>query len=66
MLRKGVLSQASDAVTPGEEIKNPYVLEFFGLKDEYSETELEDALIRKLTHADAGQMHLYLNFAREH
>jgi hypothetical protein len=33
------------ADTPGEEIKNPYLLEFLGLKDEYSETELEDALI---------------------
>jgi hypothetical protein len=117
MLRKGTRSHAGDAVTPDEEIKNPYVLEFLGLKDEYSETELEDALIGKLqsfllelgadftfvgrqhrlrvgdewcrvdllffhrrlrsliiidlklgklTHADAGQMHLYLNYAREH
>jgi predicted nuclease of restriction endonuclease-like (RecB) superfamily len=117
MLRKGTRSHTSDAVTPDEEIKNPYVLEFLGLKDEYSETELEDALIGKLqsfllelgadftfvgrqhrlrvgdewyrvdllffhrrlrsliiidlklgklTHADAGQMHLYLNYAREH
>ena len=32
-------------VTPEEEIKQPLVLEFLGLKDEYSETELEDALI---------------------
>jgi len=99
-----------------EEIKDPYVLEFLGLKDEYSETDVEEALIRhletfllelggdftfvgrqrrlrvgdawyrvdllffhrrlrrlvidlkpgKFTHADAGQMHLYLNYAREH
>jgi predicted nuclease of restriction endonuclease-like (RecB) superfamily len=48
MLRKGTRSHADDAVTPDEEIKNPYVLEFLGLKDEYSETELEDALIGKL------------------
>ncbi len=99
------------------EIKNPFVLEFLGLKDEYSEAELEEALIRELeqfllelgndfafiarqkrlrvgtewyrvdllffhrrlrslivvelklgkfTHADAGQMNLYLNYAREH
>ena len=117
MLRGGGRSFATDAMTPDEEIKNPYLLEFLGLKDEYSESELEDALIGKLqafllelggdftfvgrqhrlrvgdewyrvdlvffhrrlrclvvidlklgklTHADAGQMHLYLNYAREH
>jgi hypothetical protein len=117
MLRKGTRLQASDTTTPDEEIKDPYVLEFLDLKDEYSETQLEDALIGKLqafllelggdftfvgrqhrlrvgdewyrvdllffhrrlrclviidlklgklTHADAGQMHLYLNYAREH
>lgn len=117
MLRKGARPRPSDRVTPEEEIKHPIVLEFLGLKDEYSETELEDALIRHLetfllelggdlafigrqrrlriggqwyrvdllffhrtlrcllvidlkteplTHADAGQMHLYLNYAREH
>lgn len=117
MLRKGPRSQVTDAIKPEEEIKDPYVLEFLALKDEYSETELEDALIGKLqafllelggdftfvgrqrrlrvgdewyridllffhrrlrclvvielklgklTHADAGQMHLYLNYAREH
>jgi predicted nuclease of restriction endonuclease-like (RecB) superfamily len=109
--------EASDLITPEEEIKDPFVLEFLGLKDEYSESDLEEALIihleafllelggdfafigrqrrlrigdewywidllffhRKLrslividlklgrfTHADAGQMHLYLNYAREH
>lgn len=31
-----------------EEVKDPYVLEFLGLKDEYSESDLEDALIRHL------------------
>jgi hypothetical protein len=31
-----------------EEIKDPYVLEFLGLKDDYSETQLENALIEKL------------------
>src|SRR5207302_2721799 len=35
-------------VTPEEEIRDPYVLEFLGLKDEYSESELEEALIRHL------------------
>jgi len=31
-----------------EEIKDPYVLDFLGLKSDYSESELEDALIRHL------------------
>lgn len=117
MLRKGSEARPEDAVSPEEEIKDPFVLEFLGLRDEYSESELEEALIRqlenfllelggdfafigrqrrlrvgdewyrvdllffhrrlrclvvidlklgKLTHADAGQMHLYLNYAREH
>jgi predicted nuclease of restriction endonuclease-like (RecB) superfamily len=117
MLRKGQIAGPDDAVSPEEQIKDPFVLEFLGLKDEYSETEVEEALVRDLetflielggdfafvgrqrrlrignhwfrldllffhrrlrslviidlklgefTHADAGQMHLYLNFAREH
>ena len=117
MLTKGSKAQPEDAVTPDEEIRDPLVLEFLNLRDEYSETDLEDALIRhletflmelgsdfafigrqrrlrigsewyrvdllffhrrlrclvvidlklgKFTHADAGQMHLYLNYAREH
>ena len=117
MLTKGAKAQSSDAVTADEEIKDPLVLEFLGLRDEYSESDLEDALIQHLehfllelgndftfvarqrrlrmddawyrvdllffhrrlrclvvldlklgrfTHADAGQMHLYLNYAREH
>ena len=117
LLRKGEVAKPEDAVTPEEEIKDPFVLEFLGLKDEYSEGDLEEALIVKMetfllelggdftfvgrqrrlrigtqwfrvdlvffhrrlrclvvidlklghfTHADAGQMHLYLNYAREH
>jgi predicted nuclease of restriction endonuclease-like (RecB) superfamily len=117
MLKKGAVPKPEDAVTPEEEIKDPFVLEFLGLRDEYSESDLEEALIRQLesfllelgsdfafigrqrrlrigdewyrvdllffhrrlrclviidlklgkfTHADAGQMHLYLNYAREH
>lgn len=117
MLSKGSKPQPSDSVTPDEEIRHPLVLEFLGLRDEFSETDLEDALVRHLetfllelgndfafvgrqrrlriddewyrvdllffhrrlrclvildlklgrfTHADAGQMHLYLNYAREH
>lgn len=117
MLAKGAKPQPGDAVSADEEIRHPLVLEFLGLRDEYSETDLEDALIRQLetfllelgndfafigrqrrlriddewyrvdllffhrrlrclvifdlklgrfTHADAGQMHLYLNYARDH
>jgi len=117
MLKKGEIKIKDDIVSPEEEIKDPYVLEFLSLKDEYSETDLEEALIfhmekflielgnnfafvgrqkrlrigdewyrvdllffhRKLrclvvvdlkigkfTHADAGQMNMYLNYVKEH
>jgi predicted nuclease of restriction endonuclease-like (RecB) superfamily len=117
MLRKGEKAGPDDVLTPEEEIKDPLVLEFLDLKDEYSESDLEEALIRhletfllelgndftfvgrqrrlriddewfridlvffhrrlrclilidlklnKLTAGDVGQMHLYLNYAREH
>jgi len=49
MLEKAETSQPSDAVTPEEAIKDPFVLEFLDLKDEYSESELEEALIHRLT-----------------
>jgi len=116
MLKKGEKPLPEDIVTPEEEIKDPFILEFLGLKDEYSENDLEEALIShlenfllelgsdfafigrqkrlrignewyridllffhrklkclviidlkvgKFTHADAGQMHLYLNYAKE-
>jgi predicted nuclease of restriction endonuclease-like (RecB) superfamily len=48
MLVKGEKPIAADAVSADEEIRNPLVLEFLGLKDEYSESDLEDALIRHL------------------
>ena len=48
MLLKGGRRKPGDQVTPEEEIKDPYMLEFLGLKDEYSETELEEGLIRHL------------------
>lgn len=35
---------------PEDAIKDPYVLEFLGLKDEYSESQLEEALIRHIEH----------------
>ena len=69
MLKKGEKPRPEDAVTPEEEIKDPLVLEFLGLKDEYSESEMLvviDLKLGKFTHADAGQMHMYLNYAREH
>ncbi|KAF0219724.1 MAG: hypothetical protein FD174_1737 [Geobacteraceae bacterium] len=117
MLQKGDKPRSEDAATAEDEIKDPFVLEFLGLKDEYSESDLEEALILhlehfllelgsdftfvgrqrrlrigdswyrvdlvffhrrlrclvlidlkldKFTHADAGQMHMYLNYAREH
>jgi predicted nuclease of restriction endonuclease-like (RecB) superfamily len=117
MLRKGSAATADDAVSVEEQIKDPYILEFLALKDEYSESDLEGALIAKLeafllelggdftfvgrqrrlrvgdewyridllffhrrlrclvvidlklgrfTHADAGQMLMYLTYAREH
>ncbi len=117
MLTKGQKLRPDYAILPEEAIKDPYVLEFLDLKDEYAESDLEEALIRhleafllelggdfcfmgrqrrlrigdawyrvdllffhrrlrclvaidlklgKFTHADAGQMHLYLDYAREH
>jgi predicted nuclease of restriction endonuclease-like (RecB) superfamily len=35
-------------LSPDGHIRDPFVLEFLGLKDEYSESELEDALIEHL------------------
>jgi predicted nuclease of restriction endonuclease-like (RecB) superfamily len=117
MLAGGAKARPEDAVSVEEEIKNPYVLEFLNLRDDYAENELEDALVRHLeafrlelgnnftfvarqkrirvgkewyridlllfhrrlrclviidlkvgrfTHADAGQMNLYVNYAAEH
>ena len=117
MLLRGRQQVPGDIISPEAEFKDPYMLEFLGLKDEYSESDLEEALVRHLedfllelggdfcfvgrqrrlrvgdewyrvdllfynrklrclvvidlkigrfTHADAGQMNLYLNYAREH
>ena len=117
MLTDGQRKRPEDIALPGEQIKDPFVLEFLDLRDEYSESDLEEALVRHLetfllelgddfcfmgrqrrlrvggrwyrvdllfyhrtlrclvvidlkigafTHADAGQMHFYLNYAREH
>ena len=48
MLVKGAVPKPADAVTVDDAIKDPYVLEFLNLKDEYSESDLEQALIRRL------------------
>jgi len=48
MLLKGEKPSPGDAVSADEEIRNPLVLEFLNLKDEYSESDLEAALIRHL------------------
>ena len=117
MLQKAESAEPADKITPEEAIKDPFVLEFLDLKDEYSESDLEAALIQhlaefllelgddfafvgrqrrvriddnwfrvdlvffhrrlksllivdlkinKFSYADAGQMHMYLNYAREH
>ncbi len=117
MLKNAELSEPDDILTPEEVIRDPFVLEFLNLKDQYSESDLEEALILhlsdfllelgddfafigrqrrlrlddtsfrvdllffhrtlkclliidlkigKFSDADAGQMHLYLNYAREH
>lgn len=117
MLAGGEEAQPGDVQPPVQQIKDPFVLEFLDLKDEYSESDLEEALIQHLetfllelgddfcfvgrqkrlrvgnqwyrvdllffhrrlrclvvidlkigafSHADAGQMHFYLNYARDH
>ncbi len=117
MLSKSHTPKPDDTVTPEEQIRDPLVLEFLNLKNEYAESDLEDALIhhleefllelggdftfvgrqkrlrlddkwfkvdlvffhRKLrsliiidlkigefSHADAGQMNMYLNYAKAH
>ncbi|MBN8780312.1 MULTISPECIES: PDDEXK nuclease domain-containing protein [unclassified Thiobacillus] len=48
MLVKGAAPRSEDAVRPDDAIKDPYVLEFLNLKDEYSESDLEAALIQRL------------------
>lgn len=48
MLVNGQKALPEDAVRPEEEIKDPYILEFLGLKDEYSESDLEEGLVRHL------------------
>jgi predicted nuclease of restriction endonuclease-like (RecB) superfamily len=117
LIERAAVPQPGDVPTAHDLLRDPYLLEFLDLADEYGETDLEDALVRHLetfllelgngftfvarqkriridtvwykmdlllfhrrlrclvvidlklgafTHADAGQMNLYLNYAKEH
>ena len=48
MLQKAEVAEPGDVITPEQAIKDPFVLEFLNLKDEYSESDLEEALIQHL------------------
>jgi predicted nuclease of restriction endonuclease-like (RecB) superfamily len=45
---KRALKQSVEALDPNAHIRDPFILEFLNLKDEYSESDLEEALIRSL------------------
>ena len=117
VLQAGEVPTTKDATTPAQEVRDPLFLEFLDLKDEYSESDLEEALIGSLeafllelggdftfvgrqkrlriddawfrvdlvfyhrrlrclvvidlklgefSHADVGQMNVYLNYAQAH
>jgi predicted nuclease of restriction endonuclease-like (RecB) superfamily len=117
VLKKTEKSSTDLTEAIGSAIRDPFILEFLGLKDEYSESDLEEALIQNFesfllelggeycfvgrqkrlrignswyrvdliffhrvlrclvvidlkigafSHADVGQMHMYLNYAKEH
>jgi hypothetical protein len=55
MLAQGERAKPEDFVSPEAAIKDPFVLEFLDLKDEYSESELEEALIRHMASGPAGE-----------
>lgn len=40
--------RASDQLTPDLVFKDPYILDFLGLKDRYLEKDLEDAILREI------------------
>ena len=48
MLSGGARARPADGVSADEEIRDPLILEFLNLKDEYSERDLEEALILHL------------------
>src|SRR5471030_1016181 len=49
MLAASSPAEARDRMTPEEMVKDPFVLEFLDLRDEYSESDLEAALIQHMT-----------------
>jgi hypothetical protein len=49
MLKRGSEATSDERITPEEAVKDSCVLEFLDLKDKYSETDLEEALIQRLT-----------------
>jgi predicted nuclease of restriction endonuclease-like (RecB) superfamily len=48
LLARGQRPKPEDAGSLEDEVRDPYLLEFLNLKDEYSESELEEAIIRRL------------------
>ena len=48
MLTKGRQPSPEDRALPEDAIKDPFVLEFLDLKDEYSENDFEEALINRM------------------
>ena len=49
LLKKAAGVEPGDLPTPEEVIRDPFVLEFLELRDEYSESDLEAGLIQRLT-----------------
>lgn len=55
MLRKGSKEKTKDVITPEEKIKDPFILEFLSLKDEYSQNDIigkEEATLEILMHGN--------------
>ena len=48
MLSRARTPKPEDAVSARDELHDPYLLEFLDLKDEYGESDLEEAIIRRL------------------
>ncbi len=55
LLAEGGKPDSADHILPEQAIKDPFVLEFLGLKDEYSESDLEEAMIRHLETSVTGR-----------
>jgi predicted nuclease of restriction endonuclease-like (RecB) superfamily len=49
MLEKAEIAEPNNGVSLECPIKDPFVLEFLDLKDEYSESDIEESLIEHLT-----------------